>query len=106
MKKFFKNIFKKIGSDLINSAKDHTVSIMKNEIAPYAAQQALIQSKLLLYKQMNNLLNSIKSYLLELKVKTRATTIVQDDHAYDYGLSLLKDFSRSVIETIDEIEKY
>lgn len=103
---FFKNLTSKLSKSLLNSAKDRLTDTLKNQVAPYLADEAIIRSRSFLFEQMNTLLASIRGVLIELKIKARSTNLPQDDRAFATLLELLKDFSANVIATIDEIEAY
>lgn len=104
------NFFKKFASSLtksfLDSAKDSLVDTLKNQVTPYIVDEAVIQSKSILFDQMNTLLASVRGNLIELKIKARSTNMMQDDRAFALYMDLLKDFSRSVITVIQEIEVY
>ena len=103
---FFKKLTSKLSKGLLNTAKKHFTSTLKNQVAPYLADEAIIYSRSFLFEQMNALLSSIRGVLIELKIKARSTNMPQDDRAFAALMELLNDFSRSVILTIDDIETY
>lgn len=106
MKAFLKNLGAKLLKGAANVAKEQAKEILKDEIAPYLTKQLIVSSKELLFKQMDTLLESVKSYLMELKLKTKTTSMPEDEQAFNYALYMLKEFSKSVIVTIDDIEAY
>ena len=103
---FFKNLANSLSKSLLESAKDSLVGSLKTQVTPYLMEEAAIQSKSILFDQMNTLLASVRENLIELKIKARSTNMMEDDRAYALYMDLLKDFSRSVITIIQEIEVY
>jgi hypothetical protein len=99
-------MFKSLAKGLISTAKEEATKTLKDEVAPFVMQQAVIQSKLFLFKQMSGLLASLKVHLIELKLKTKISPLKEDDMAYQQGIKMLKEFSQSVLSTIEEIESY
>ncbi|MGD9580688.1 MAG: hypothetical protein AB7V50_04905 [Vampirovibrionia bacterium] len=103
---FFKSLASNISKGLLSSAKERLTDTLKNQVAPYIADEAIIHSKSFLFDQMDVLLASVKGVLIELKIKARSTNMLQDDRAFATFMELLKEFSASVIATIEEIETY
>lgn len=103
---FFKNFASSLSKSFLESAKDSLVDTLKTQVTPYIMDEAVIQSKSIIFDQMNTLLASVRGNLIELKIKARSTNMIQDDRAYALYMDLLKDFSRSVIALIQEIEVY
>ena len=103
---FFKNFASSLSKTFLESAKDSLVDTLKGQVTPHLMDETVIQSKSILFDQMNTLLASVRGNLIELKIKARSTNLMQDDRAFALYMDLLKDFSRSVTAIIQEIEIY
>lgn len=103
---FFKKMTSKLSKSLLNTAKKQLTDSLKNQATSYLPDEAIVYSKTALFDQMNVLLASVKATLIELKIKARSNNKIQDDITFAMFMESLKEFSKSVIATIDEIEAY
>lgn len=106
MKGIFKNIAQTFVKGLVAGAKDETGEALTSSLSPMLAEEALLQSKMVLIAQMDSLLFSIKELIIKMKRNSEYTENTADDRDYLRMLGQLKDFSGSVESAIKEIEGY